>query len=58
MLICGLFPNTLDYFILDEKPAEDVIHLICQLAKREESAEKAHRAETKRKVYADQANWY
>ena len=59
MSICEIFPHTLDYFILDEKQAEDVIFLICCMRdKGKNISSKPQQKENKKKVYADQANWY
>ena len=51
-----MFPQTLDYFMLDEKPAEDVIFLICRL--QEKGRNVPQPKETKQKVYADQVSWH
>ena len=58
MSICEMFPHTLDYFILDEKPAEDVIFLICRMQEKGRKSTPQHPKETKQRVYADQVNWY
>lgn len=59
MSICEMYPHTLDYFILDEKPAEDVIFLICRLQEKGKNvATPPQPKETKKRVYADQVNWY
>lgn len=58
MSICEMFPHTLDYFILDEKPAEDVIFLICRMQEKGRKSMPQQPKETKQRVYADQVNWY
>lgn len=59
MSICEMFPHTLDYFLLDEKPAEDVIFLICRLREKGKKTEpRSQQTEIKKRVYADQVNWY
>lgn len=59
MDVCSLFPNTLDYFLLDEKDAADVIFFICRMMEKGKGAtEKPVKKEKRKKVYADQAAWY
>ena len=60
MNICNLFPYTLDYFVLNEMPASEVIELLCHMrAKGRRSAGKnTDKKVIKKKVYADQANWH
>lgn len=62
MYVCNSFPYTLDFFLLDEKEAEDVVFFICRMMEKgketETGAEKTVKKEKKKKVYADQASWY
>jgi len=59
MDVCSIFPNTLDFFILDEKDAEDVINFICCMSEKGKgTTEKTAKKEKRKKVYADQASWY
>lgn len=59
MYICELFPHTLDYFLLDEKLAEDVIYLICLMQEKGRGMmPKPDNHVMEKKVFADQANWY
>ena len=59
MGICEIFPYTLDYFLLDEKPAEDVMHLIDLMQEKGRGmVSKPDNTVTEKRVFADQANWY
>ena len=59
MEICSIFPNTLDYFLLDEKDADDVIFFICRMKEKGEGTmEKTVEGVKRKKVYADQVDWY
>lgn len=59
MNICEIFPYTLDYFLLDEKPAEDVMHLICLMQEKGRGMiPKPDNTVTEKRVFADQVNWY
>ena len=58
----SLCSNAMDYFALDEMDAADVIDYICLMQDKgrriSEAAALPEKKETKRRVYADQANWY
>lgn len=59
MEVCSIFPNTLDYFLLDEKDAEEVIFFICRMKEKGEGiTEKTVESGKRKKVYADQVDWY
>lgn len=59
MIICGAFPHTLDYFLLDEKLAEDVIFLICRFREKGKGVDpQPVKTQKRKKVYADEVDWY
>ena len=56
MSICG---GAMEYFMLDDLPAEDVVDYICLMtAKGKRIEDPEPKKEVKKRVYADQANWY
>lgn len=54
--------SAMEYFALDEMDAAEVIDYICLMRAKgqrsESGVEVPQKKETKRRVYADQANWH